>query len=101
MKSVLISVVSLVMLASVSGYTQRMMDDREIALATPSKKQDEKTKIKKEDLPEAAQKVLEGDAFKGWTIENAYKLSNGEFEVELKKGTTSQTVKFDKDGKVK
>jgi hypothetical protein len=34
-------------------------------------------------------------------VEKAYKLSNGEFEVELKKGDTSQMLKFDKDGKMK
>ncbi len=62
---------------------------------------DEKVKIKKEELPEEARKTLDGDAFKGWAVANAYKMKNGEFEVELKKGITSQTVKFDKDGKVK
>jgi hypothetical protein len=45
--------------------------------------------------------ALEGDAFKGWIVENAYKLGNGEHEVELKKGDTKQTIKFDKEGKVK
>ena len=102
MKRVLISVLSLVMLADVVGYAQRRMDEREFVLASSRKfVQDDKVKIKKEELPEAARNTLDGDAFKGWTIDNIYKLSNGEFEVELKKGVTSQTVKFDKDGKVK
>ena len=63
--------------------------------------QGEKTKIKKEELPEPVRKKLNGDAFKGWAVENAYKLSSGEFEVELKKGDTTQALKFDKDGNVK
>jgi hypothetical protein len=58
-------------------------------------------KIKKEELPEAVRKTLEGDAFKGWTVGNSYKTKGGEYEVELKKGTSTQTIKFDKDGKVK
>lgn len=62
---------------------------------------EEKVKIKKEELPEAARKTLEGDAFKGWEITNAYKLKNGEYEVEIKKADSVQTLKFDKDGKAK
>jgi len=59
-------------------------------------------KIQKEGLPEAARKTLDGDAYKGWTIANVYKVKNGEeYEVELKKDNTSQTVKFNKDGKIK
>lgn len=63
--------------------------------------QKDKTKIKKEELPEASRKALEGDAFKGWALLNAYKLANGEYEVELKKGDTVQAIKFDKEGKLK
>jgi len=102
MKRVMISVLSLVVLAGSSAFAQRIIDDQEFAQASLRKAvQDDKVKIKREDLPEAARNTLDGDAFKGWTIENVYKLNNGEFEVELKKGVSSQTVKFDKDGKVK
>jgi len=63
--------------------------------------QDEKTKIKKEELPEAVRKKINGDAFKGWITVTAYKLTNGEFEVELKKSDLTQVLKFDKDGNTK
>lgn len=58
-------------------------------------------KIKKEELPETARKTLEGDAFKGWSIVTVYKTKDGEYEVNLKKNDTAQTIKFDKEGKVK
>ena len=62
---------------------------------------DDRVKIKREELPEATRKTLEGDAFKGWAIANSFKTKTGEFEVELKKGENTQTIKFDKDGKLK
>ena len=98
MKKVMIAVLSFLMLASVSLLVEGSGFDF-TPISTQS--QNDKVKIKKEDLPEAAKSTLNGDAFKGWAVENAYKLSNGEFEVELRKGADAQTLKFDKDGKVK
>jgi len=98
MKKVMIGVLSFLMLACFSLLVEGNDFD---FTSTSTQSQNDKTKIKKEDLPEAAKSTLNGDAFKGWSIENAYKLSNGAFEVELKKGANSQTLKFDKDGKVK
>jgi len=63
--------------------------------------QNDKTKIKKEELPEPVRNKLNGDSYKGWVVVNAYKLGGGGYEVELKKGDTTQAVKFDKDGNVK
>ena len=61
----------------------------------------DRVKIKTEELPEGVKTALSADAYKGWTVVSAYKVKNGEvYEVELKKGDTSQTLKFDKDGKV-
>jgi len=62
---------------------------------------EEKLKIRKEDLPDGVKKSLEGDAFKGWAVLNAYKRNNSEYEVEIKKGPNVQVLKFEKDGKVK
>jgi len=72
-----------------------------VALLVRSMGQDEKTKIKKEELPEPIQKKLSGDGFKGWVVVTAYKLGGGDYQVELKKGDTTQVLKFDKDGNVK
>ena len=68
-----------------------------------------KEKIKKEDLPAEARKQLDGDAFKGWTVVQAYRIKAKneqgeeavEYEVEVKKENETKTVKFDKDGKSK
>jgi len=83
---------------SFSGVSQRKAGANDLMLGYA---QDDKVKIKKEELPEAARQTLDGDAFKGWTMVNSYRLKNGDYEVELKKGDTTQTLKFDKGGKVK
>ena len=61
---------------------------------------DEKVKIKKSDLPEAVQTTLKGDEYKGWDVSEAYVYKETEtYEVEVKKGTESKVLKFNKDGK--
>ncbi len=98
MKKVMITVLSFLMLACISLWVEGSgVDFTSISTQFPN----DKVKIKKEDLPEAARNTLHGDAFKGWAVENVYKLNNGEFEVALKKGANSQTLKFNKDGKAK
>jgi len=98
MKKLMLITIAVIAL-SLSGVSQR----KELGTndVMPSSAQDDKVKIKKEELPEAARQTLDGDAFKGWTMVNTYRLKNGEYEVELKKGDTTQTLKFDKSGKVK
>ena len=99
MKGVLISILSLSMLtrnlvfSSNGGY--------DYVFASSTQIQNEKVRIKREELPEAAKKILSGDSFKGWIFLKAYKLANGEFEVDLRKGSAFQTVEFDNDGKLK
>ena len=62
---------------------------------------EEKTEIKKEDLPEAVKTALAGNDYTGWEISKAYQYKeSGNFEVELKKGEEKKTVKLDKAGKV-
>jgi hypothetical protein len=62
---------------------------------------DEKVEIKKEELPTAVTTALAGNDYKGWEITKAYQYKeSGNFEVELKNGDQSKTVKLDKEGKV-
>jgi hypothetical protein len=62
--------------------------------------QDDKVKIKAEELPEAVKKSLEAQEYKGWLINTAYHIkSTDTYEVELKNGAETKTFKFDKDGK--
>jgi hypothetical protein len=69
--------------------------------ATPAAmQQEDKVKIKNEELPEAVKTALESTDYKGWTINAAFHLKSvDQYEVELKKGTETKTVKLDKEGK--
>lgn len=63
--------------------------------------QDEKVKITKEELPAAVKKTLEGDAYKGWTIEEVFhNKTKDSYELSVKKGAEARTLKFNKDGSV-
>jgi hypothetical protein len=99
MKKMIVLALSILLLANTYSLAKRAMRGEFATRSTHQ--QDDRVKIKKEELPEAARKTLEGDAFKGWTIVNSFKTKAGEYEVELKKGDNAQTIKFNKDGIVK
>jgi hypothetical protein len=66
---------------------------------TTSLVQEEKVKIKTAELPETIKATLSGEDYKGWTADTAYQFkTSGQYEVTLKKGTETKTIKFDKDG---
>lgn len=75
---------------------------------TPSQSQSsqdqDRQQISISQLPDAVTAKLESQDYSGWTIGNAYKKMDdaqgkGEiYIVELKKGTETKKVKFDKDG---
>jgi hypothetical protein len=67
--------------------------------------QDQKgQQISASELPEEVTAKLESQDYSGWTVGNAYKKSDASmnnmevYVVELKKGTETKKVKFDKDG---
>lgn len=63
--------------------------------------QEEKTKIKSEELPAPVKTALESQDYRGWLIDSAFKYNATEtYEVNLKNGAETKVVKFDKDGKV-
>lgn len=67
---------------------------------TAVQQQDEKVKIKSEELPEAVKKALETQDYRGWLIDAAFKYTATEtYEVSLKNGAETKVVKFSKDGK--
>ena len=67
---------------------------------TPAAQQDEKVKIKPEELPEAVKKALEMQDYRGWLVDAAYKdTAKDTYEVHLKNGAETKIVKFNKDGK--
>lgn len=64
--------------------------------------QENKQQISVSELPDAVTAKLESQDFSGWTVGNAYKKmdeSNQEmYVVELRQGTETKKVKFDRDG---
>lgn len=72
-----------------------------VAPAPAAQDQEDKTKIKSEELPEAVKKSLEAQEYRGWLIDGAFHVkSTDSYEVQLKNGAETKTVKFTKDGKV-
>lgn len=66
-------------------------------------RQDKRTQIKSEELPEPVKKTID-EKFKGWTIAKAFevvKASSAEYEVELSMNNETKTVKLDKEGNIK
>lgn len=62
--------------------------------------QDDREKIKAEELPQTVKKSLEAEEYRGWLISAAYHIkSKDQYEVELKNGAETKTVIFDKEGK--
>lgn len=63
---------------------------------------DNKTQVDPATLPDAVKTTLAGDAYKGWTVSNAWLVKTGNaeyYEIQLSKDNQKNTVKLDKDGK--
>jgi hypothetical protein len=63
----------------------------------------QKTPIKLEQLPDPVKTVLSSDVFKTWVPSTAFAVTAGTtqyYEVDVKKGTETKALKFDKDGKI-
>lgn len=69
---------------------------------TESTQDQDRQQISVSELPDAVTAKLESQDYSGWTVGNAYKKmddSNQEiYIVELKQGTETKKVKFDRDG---
>ena len=80
---------------------QRSTQGQTQTQSTQDQDQD-KQRISVSELPEAVTAKLESQDFSGWTVGNAYKKmgeSNQEiYMVELKQGTETKKIKFDRDG---
>lgn len=64
--------------------------------------QQEKTAIQAADLPDAVKKTLTGEAYEGWAIEKAFKITEENkpdtYEIMVKKGEETATMQFDEEG---
>jgi hypothetical protein len=63
----------------------------------------QKTPVKLDALPDPVKTVLQTDVFKTWVPSTAFAVTSGAtqyYEVDVKKGTETKALKFDKDGKM-
>ncbi|HEY9044442.1 MAG TPA: hypothetical protein VIN08_01030 [Ohtaekwangia sp.] len=83
------------------GFANAQVASEPAPAATESTQlQGDKVKIKAEELPQTVKKALEGEDYRGWLINAAYHdKTKNTYEVELKNGAETKTVKFDKEGK--
>lgn len=99
MKKVLFAFAAL--LGSVAFVNAQDASTSAVPPATEDAQQEEKTKIKSEELPAPVKKALETQDYSGWLIDAAYKVNATEqYEVHLKNGAETKIVKFDAEGKV-
>ena len=86
------------------GATLVSAQETDPAAQTPTQTQDQDQgqQIAISELPEAVTAKLESQDFAGWTVGNAYKKTDENnmeiYVVEMKQGTETKKVKFDKDG---
>ena len=62
-----------------------------------------KTPVKLDALPDPIKTVLGTEVFKTWVPTDAFAVTAGTaqyYEVDVKKGTETKALKFDKDGKI-
>ncbi|SKC51574.1 hypothetical protein [Ohtaekwangia koreensis] len=89
------------LVAGIGAANAQVSSEPAPAAATESTQlQGDKVKIKAEELPQTVKKELEGEDYRGWLINAAYHdKTKNTYEVELKNGAETKTVKFDKEGK--
>jgi len=88
-----------VLMAGVAVQAREVGNGRE-EKSILSVSQDDRVKIKPEELPQPVKTALEAEEFRGWLISSAFHLkSKDQFEVELKNGAETKTITFDKEGK--
>src|SRR5690606_10739580 len=92
--------ISLVLFSAVMVFAQETVKETAV-IEQGNDVQDEKVEIKTDELPEAVRTTLSTEEYKDWTIEKAYHIkTHNHYEVKLKKGSESKSIKFDKDGNV-
>lgn len=96
---VMIAMAGSAVAANAQEVTQDSTSSNATETTVPAAGDDAKAQIKAEELPAAVKQTLEDQEYKGWIINAAYHDKKEErYEVELKNGTESQTVKFSQEG---
>lgn len=102
MKRFILSAAVLVVgLASVKASTLKA-DMQSVAIVSQTDTA-KKTPVKLDALPDPIKTVLSTEVFKTWVPTDAFSVTAGAtqyYEVDVKKGTETKALKFDKDGKM-
>ncbi len=99
MKKVIFAIVAGVMSVGAVNVASAQRVDASTSIAQDQA--DEKVKIKVEELPDAIKTALASDSYKGWSADAAfYNKTKDNYEVQVKKGTETKTLKFSKDGNI-
>ncbi len=101
MTKMITSAIALVFAATASVNAQNVASATPATPTATEAKAEDKTPVKAEALPAAIQKALASDAYKGWTLSEAFLVKEGGkeyYELNLKQGDQTSTVKLDKDG---
>jgi|GEM_PF-271844 len=103
MKRIILSAAVLVVgLASVKA-SNLTIDKHPVAVTRNLADSAQKTPVKLDALPDPIKTVLQSDIFKTWIPSSAFSVTQGTtqyYEVDVKKGTETKALKFDKDGKI-
>jgi hypothetical protein len=102
MKKVLFAmlfVAGTVVAASAQEAAQDTTAASSAAVNEAANENEDRVSIKTDELPEAVKQTLQDQEYKGWLINAAYHDKKEEqYEVELKNGAETQTVKFSQEG---
>lgn len=86
----------------VSAQQQEQPTTPDQTQSTTLSQDQEGQQIAVSELPDGVSAQLESDDYSGWTVGNAYKKTDENnmeiYVIELKQGTETKKVKFDKDG---
>jgi len=96
-----VTIVSALLLVAIATTPAKSQDVPKSNHAVPAA--DEKTKIEVAALPEAVKKTLATDAYKDWQPTAAWSVNTTppHYEIEVKMGDKTNTLKIDAEGKVK
>lgn len=101
MKKVIFAIVAGVMSVGAVSVASAQRVDAATTTSTSQDQADEKVKIKVEELPDAVKTALASDSYKGWSADAAfYNKTKDNYEVQVKKGTETKTLKFSKEGSI-
>lgn len=101
MKKLMITAAALMLLTyGASAQTEKTVKDNKATEEV--QQQEERTKIERDQIPNAVKETLNQVEYKDFEIDSAYKIKKGDrtyYEVVVTNGEKRSTFKFDEEGK--